>query len=638
MSGIFVWLMEYISRRKHMKNNKQIKQNGVVRATRQKTNRAADRLRDFRKKKARVAPVEPHTLRIIPLGGQDGIGEKNMIVVEYGESAIILDAGFELGIDIPGVNYAIPVTEYLETIKHKIKGYIISHGHMDHIGGLVHIVPNYPAPIFGSQFTIGMVEAQFDKQTELGGTFVPDTQIVQMDQHERIKLGEFTIELIRVTHAIPESSAIVVDTPVGRLINTGDFRLDPEPLDEKPSDIKRFKELGNEGVLLLMSESTNTTKLGRTPTEHTLQDSFYKLVEKTKGRLVVAVFSTNMNRVQMIINAAHDNGRKVALDGRSMMTVAELAVKLGNLKIPKGTLVPMREAANVPDDQLVVICTGGQGEPGAALSRMAVGEHAVIKLKKGDSVVISSTPIPGNERSYSKIGDNLARLKVKQYRHPTHEIDGSGPLHVSGHAARDEHAEMIQLTKPKYLMPIYGGPLPRLYHQQIGIAQGIHAENIIMVDNGGVIEFREAMKPVFPGYVTNGSILVDQTGAVVPEIVSRDRILLQESGFIVVVLTLDINGRLVASPDIITRGHLAINDNATMMNDLRVNLKKYIATGGKPRSRAAIDMLKLGIQELTQDYMFDKVSATPIVIPVVNIVGRHGVTNVQPRPVADVHS
>ncbi len=617
---------------------KNYKQNGVARASRQKSDRAATRLRQFRKKTAKVSKITQDTLRIIPLGGQDGIGEKNMIVVEYGEDAIILDAGFELGIDLPGINYAIPVTEYLETIRHKIKGYVISHGHMDHIGALVHVVPNIPAPIFGSQFTIGMVEAQFEKAVEHGNLFQPDTRVVRMDEHQRIDIGVFTIELVRVTHAIPESSAIVVDTPVGRLINTGDFRLDPEPLDSKPSDIKRLKELGDEGVLLLMSESTNTTKLGRTPTEHTLQDSFYELVSTSKGRLIVAVFSTNMNRVQMIINAAHDSGRKVALDGRSMMAVAELAVRLGNLKIPKGTLIPMREAANIADNQIVIICTGGQGEPGAALSRMALGEHSVIKLKRGDGVVISSTPIPGNEQSYAKMGDNLARLKVKQYRHPTHEIDGSGPLHVSGHAARDEHAEMIQLTQPQYLMPIYGGALPRLYHQQIGVAQGLNPSNILMAENGTVIEFRKNTKPNFPGYVSNGSILVDQTGSVVPEIVSRDRLLLQDSGFIVVILTIDIDGRLVASPDIITRGHLAIKDNANVLNDLRVNLKKYIASSGKPRSRASIDLTKLGIQELTQKYLYDKVSATPIVIPVINVVGKYGTSNVLPKPIADVHS
>ncbi|MFZ1302080.1 MAG: ribonuclease J [Candidatus Microsaccharimonas sp.] len=617
---------------------KNIKQNGVARTTRQKSDRAEVRLRGFRKKSARVLPLAQQTLRVIPLGGQDGIGEKNMIVVEYGDDAIILDAGFELGIDLPGINYAIPVTEYLETIQHKIRGYVISHGHLDHIGALVHVVPKFPAPIFGSRFTIGMVETQFEKATERGVDFMPDTQVIQMDEHEQIRLGVFTIELVRATHSIPESSIIVVNTPVGRLINTGDFRLDPEPLDDKPTDIQRLKELGKEGVLLLMSESTNTTRLGRTPTEHTLQDSFYDLVGKTKGRLFVAVFSSNMNRIQMIINAAHEYDRKVVLDGRSMIATAELAVRLGALKIPKGTLIPMREAANVPDDELIVVCTGGQGEPGAALSRMATGEHHVMKLKRGDSVVISSTAIPGNEQSYAKMGDNLARLQVKQFRHPTHEIDGSGPLHVSGHAFRDEHAEMMQLTQPSYLMPIYGGPLPRVYHQQIGLAQGMKSEDIIMVENGMVVEFRKGTKPLVNGRVSSGSLLVDQTGAVVPEIVSRDRLLLQDSGFIVVILTIDTSGRLVASPDIITRGHLAIKDNLTIMNELRIALKKYITTSGKPRSRAVIDAMKTGVQRLTQELMFDTVAATPMVIPVINIVGRHGASNVLPKPVADTHA
>lgn len=601
---------------------KNTKQSGVVRATRQKTNRASALLRPYRKQKSRVGRLEKDTLRIIPLGGQDGIGEKNMIVVEYGDDALILDAGFELGLDIPGVNYAIPVTEYLETIRHKIKGYVISHGHMDHIGALTHVVPQYPVPIFGSRFTIGMVETQFEKAAENGSTFVPTTQVIQMDDHQRVSLGALTIELVRVTHSVPESSAIVIDTPAGRLINTGDFRLDPEPLDDMPTDIERLKQLGDEGVLLLMSESTNTTRLGRTPTEHTLQDSFYELVGSAKGRVVTAVFSSNMNRIQMIINAAHADGRRVALDGRSMLATAELAVRLGALKIPKNTLIPMREAAGIPDKHLVIICTGGQGEPGAALSRMAAGEHSVIKLRSTDSVVISSTPIPGNEQSYAQMGDDLARIGVKQYRHPTHEIDGSGPLHVSGHAFRDEHAEMIQLTRPQYLMPIYGGPLPRHYHRQIGLAQGMADDTIIMADNGAVIEFRRGQRPRTVGRVTHGSHLVDQTGVVVPEIVSRDRLLLKDSGFVIIILTVDPDGKNMTSPDIITRGHLAVNEQSDTINALREQIKKHIAKNGRLRSRAAIDSTKSDIQRLVQDYFYAASSATPMVIPVVNVVRR----------------
>jgi ribonuclease J len=617
---------------------KKYNNNGASRIIRQKNDRIEHSLKKFRKITDRVPAVRQKLLRITPLGGQDGIGEKNMIVVEYEHDAIILDCGFELGIDIPGINYAIPVVDYLETIKHKIRGYIISHGHMDHIGALIHVVPQFPAPIFGSQFTIGMVTAQFEKLKERDATTVtPDYHVIDMDSHQSIQLGQFQVELVRVTHAIPESSAIVVDTPVGRIINTGDFRLDPEPLDAKPSDIERLRQLGDEGVLLLMSESTNTTKLGRTPTEHTLQDSFYELMGQTKGRLVIAVFSTNMNRVQMIINAAHHYGRKVALDGRSMMTVAELAVRLGNLKIPKDVLVPMREIANIPDEQVVIICTGGQGEPGAALSRMAAGEHQIIKLHHRDSVVISSTPIPGNETSYSQIGDDLARIGVKQFRHPTHEIDGSGPLHVSGHASRDEHAEMIQLTRPQYMMPIYGGALPRLYHQGIALKQSIPKDHIIMAENGTVIELGRDKSPTIVGRVSSGSRLVDTTGAVIPEIVTKDRMQLMDDGFVVVAVTVDRSAQTITSPDIVTRGYIAMRDNPSVVDGLRLELRKTLQSTTRLRSRGDIDHLKDLLRSITTDYLFVKTTGTPIVITIVNVVSKDGSVRRIAQPIADVH-
>lgn len=612
-----------------------IKQNDAMRVSRRKNDRIEQSIRQHRIKKAKLPPTTGKKLRITPLGGQNGIGEKNLIVLEYGNDALVLDCGFDLGIDLPGINYAIPVTEYLQTIRHKLRGYIISHGHMDHIGGLTHIVPQYPAPIFGSRFTVGMVQTQFEKATEQGLDFEADCRVMDMDNHEQVKLGKLVVELLRVTHAIPESSAIVVDTPAGRVINTGDFRLDPEPLDAMPTDTKRLKQLGKEGVLMLMSESVNTTKPGRTPTEHTLQESFYELIEKAEGRVVVAVFSTNMNRVQMIVNAAHQFGRKVALDGRSMVAAAELAVRLGNLKIPKGTFVPMREVANLSDDQIVVICTGGQGEPGAAMSRMAAGEHQTIALKKGDSVVISSTPIPGNERSYQQIGDFLASLNVTQYRHPTYELDGSGPLHVSGHAARDEYAEMLRMVRPQYFMPIYGGALNRKYHQEIAVKEGIASSNIVMADNGQVVELDATMAPKIIGTVTSGALLVDQTGSVVPEIVTKDRMLLKEDGFVVVAVTLEQKtGRSLSSPDILTRGCLAVRDNPELLDELRVKIKKL--TAYKTVSRSNIDLFKLQLKDAVSDYIYSHTEKTPIVIPVVNVIGLRGKTNTVPKPVADV--
>ncbi|HLB66682.1 MAG TPA: ribonuclease J, partial [Candidatus Saccharimonadales bacterium] len=395
-------------------------------------------------RRANVVVDEFDKLKITFLGGQDGIGEKNMQIIEWKNSAIVVDCGNELGIDLPGVNYAIADPTYLESIKHKVKAYVVSHGHLDHVGGLKHIVPRVPAPIYGSRFTIGVVEKTFeDARAESGLDFKPNLQVINMDSHERLKIADFTIELVRVTHSVPESACVVIDTPIGRIINTGDFRLDPEPLDNMPSDIARLKQLGDEGVLLLMSESTYTNTPGRQLTEHTLQQSFYDLIGGAEGRVFVAIFSSNMNRVQMIVNAAVKAGRRVALDGRSMMAYAEIAVRQGILKIPKGTVLAMREMPNIPANKVLVICTGGQGEPGAALQRMAEGEHKHVNLNAGDTVVISSNPIPGNEIRYQQIGDQLAGKGVHLFRHPSHEVDGCGPLHVGGHARRDEHREMV---------------------------------------------------------------------------------------------------------------------------------------------------------------------------------------------------
>lgn len=595
-----------------MKQNKSQQQ-------RQKAQRAERQLRPYRTTKATAKPLAVGTLRVTPLGGQNGIGEKNMIVLEYENDAIVLDCGFALGIDLPGVNYAIPATDYLESIKHKLRGYVISHGHMDHIGALIHTVPTNPAPIYGSRFTIGMVNVQFEKAQEGGMVYQQQTQVLDMDTHERVKLGVFTIELVRVTHAIPESSLIVIDTPVGRVINTGDYRLDPEPLDDMPSDIKRLKELGDEGVLLLMSESTNANKPGRTPTEHTLVQSFDDIVSMAKGRVFTAVFSTNMNRVQMVIDAAAKHGRKVAFDGRSMIATAELAVRLGTLKMPKGTLVPIREAVNLPENKVVVICTGGQGEPGAAMSRMSAGEHQHFKLKKSDTVVVSSTPIPGNEISYQQIGDDLANIGTTLYRHPTHEIDGCGPLHVSGHGNRDESAEMIQLTRPKYLMPIYGGPLYRNYHRQVGLDQGLASQNILMVNNGETVEMRDGAVSV-GGRVTSGTHLIDQNGEQVPALVLSDRFNLESNGFVVVSVTIDrTTGRVLSSPDIITRGAFSIRDNAQLMDDLRQQVRAVVRT--HKITKQTIDLVKYQLQATVTSQLQKCRGDAPLVIPVVNIVG-----------------
>src|SRR3990167_7713701 len=339
-------------------------------------------------------------LKFIGLGGMDGIGSKNMIVIEYQNDAIVVDCGNDLGVDLPGINYGISDTTYLDQIKNKIRGFVITHGHLDHMGGLPHILPKYNVPVYGGRFTIGRVEEIFENF----GLPMPDgfhlqTVIMNETTHERLKLGEFYIELVRVTHSIPGSTMVIVDTPVGRLINTGDFRLDPNPLDHERTDIARIEELAKEGVLLLMSESTTTERLGRTPSESTIEKSFIDIMDNAPGRIFVAIFSTNVNRVQMIVNAAVHHGKKIAIDGRSMISTVEMAVRNGFLKIPKGTFVPISSVASMKDDQVVIVCTVGQGEPNSALQRMSMGDHQHISLKEQDTVVISSTPIPysGND-------------------------------------------------------------------------------------------------------------------------------------------------------------------------------------------------------------------------------------------------
>ncbi len=574
-------------------------------------------------------------LKVTFLGGLEDVGEKNMAVLEWQNDAIILDCGIHLGIDLPGVNYEINDPTYLESIKNKIRGYVITHGHLDHIGGLRHIVPKFPAPIYGSRFTIGIVEKTFEDETaENGLSYKPELVIMNMDNHEKLKLGSFFVELLRITHSIPDATAVAIDTPVGRVIATGDFRLDPEPLDHLPSDTKRLKELGDQGVLLLISESSYADEEGRTPTEHTLQQSFHDVIAASHGRIFVAIFSSNMNRIQMVVNAAVAAGRQVALDGRSMMSYAEVAVRQGILKVPKGTIVPMRDCANIPDEKLLVMCTGGQGEPGAALQRMSEGEHKYVKLKEGDSVVISSSPIPGNEIRYDQISNNLARKGVHLFRHPTHEVDGCGPLHVSGHGRRDEMREMMQLTKPKYIIPVHAGALRRKYHAELAIQEGWPRTSVFLPNNGDSLYFT-AETAEAGGEVPHGSLLVDQTGTIVSNVVIKDRLMLAEEGLVAVVLTIDKKtGSLLTSPDIISRGFIYMRDSEELMNTFRIELKRAVAQRYK---RVDLDRFKQELKEHVTHFLFEYTGRSPIVIPVVNVIsgggGRGGTGKVEAQTV-----
>jgi len=543
------------------------------------------------------------------------------MVIEYQNDAIVIDCGNDLGVDLPGINYGIADTTYLDQIKNKIRGFVITHGHLDHIGGLPHILPKYNVPVYGSRFTIGRVEEIFENF----GLPMPDgfelkTVIMNETTHERLKVGPFFVELVRVTHSIPGSNAIVIDTPVGRVINTGDFRFDPNPLDHEKTDMDRFKQLAAEGVLVLMSESTTTDRPGRTPSESTIEQSFIDIMNNAPGRIFVGLFSTNMNRVQMIVNAAVHHGKKVAMDGRSMVSTLEMAVTNGFMKIPKGTFVPIASVASMKADEVVVVCTGSQGEPNSALMRMSMGEHKHVQLKEQDTVILSSTPIPysGNDAQIRAMTDDFLRKGVHVYRHESHEIDNIGPLHVSGHASQEEYREMIEMIHPKFFIPIYGDYTAKKYHIDLAIQAGMPRASTANVENGQVILVSKD-KMELDGEVPHGTILVDQTGAIVSTVVVKDRVLLAEEGLVAVVLTVDKkSGQLLTSPDIISRGFIYMKDNEELMNAFRAELRRAVTQRFK---RVDLDRFKAELKDYVTHFLYEQTQRSPIVIPVVNVIG-----------------
>ena len=572
-------------------------------------------------RRANVLDTGTPTLKIIGIGGMDGGGSKNMMLLEYLNDAIIIDCGNDLGVDLPGINYGICDTSYLEQIRGKIRGYVITHGHLDHIGGLPHIVPKFPAPIYGSRFTIGRVEEIFQNfGLPMPEGFELRTVIMNENTHERLKVGVFFVELVRVTHSIPGSTIVVVDTPVGRVINTGDFRLDPNPLDHEKTDTERLMQLGDEGVHVLLSESTTTERPGRTPSESTIEQSFIDIMDRAPGRIFVGLFSTNMNRVQMIINAAVHHNKKVAMDGRSMISTLEMAVRNGFVRVPKGTFVPIANVANMKDDQVVVVCTGSQGEPNSALMRMSAGEHKHVKLKAQDTVVLSSTPIPysGNDSLIRSMVDDLFRKGVHVFRHETREIDGCGPLHVSGHASIEEYRDMIKMTRPKFFVPIYGDYTSKRQHIEIAVEEGIPRGNTINADNGQVLSF-SADKMDMIGEVPTGTVLVDQAGALVSNVVVKDRLVLAEEGLVAVILTVDKKtGQLLTSPDIISRGFIYMRDNEELMNLFRTELRRAV---GQRFKRIDLDRFKAELKDHITHFLYEQTQRSPIVIPVVNVIG-----------------
>lgn len=575
-------------------------------------------------------------LRIIPVGGlgEMGIG-KNMMAIEYDNDIIVIDCGFLFpGVDYPGINYITPDTSYLEENKSKIRGIIFTHAHLDHIGAFRHIAVKIPAPVYATKFTIGMLKRTMEESTD---DYEPVYNEVNPDTHERIQIGDsFNVELIRVPHSTPDCAAVIIRTPLGVLFHSGDWRFEEQPVDGKVFDMERLTEIATkEGILMMMNESTNAEIDGvHMHGEYDIEKSIGEVMEKYQNsRLILSCFSSHIYRMQLILDEAKKHDRKVAFAGYSIIQNLEVALRTGVIKVPKDVVVKMEDIIKMPDSKVTIICTGSQGEFNAVLNRMASGSHKFIKIKSTDVIVFSSNPIPGNEKFVTRTVDGLMREGSDVVQNGKTHLTGIGPLHLSGHAYYGDHAKLIAAVNPKFYMPIHG-EFHMLVHNA-GIAEnvvGIKRENIFVCDSGDIIEITsEGAKKA--GRVPVGGIMYDDSGAVVSEVVLKDRIHMASEGMFVVVLTIQRgSGRLMTSPDIISRGFIYLRDSEELMGLIRQYLKQKVARSFSGK-HVDLDAIKKELKEEITHILYDQTRRTPIVIPVINEIGGPVVGHGQVQPV-----
>ena len=546
-------------------------------------------------------------LKIIPLGGLNEIG-KNMTVFEYGDDIFVVDCGIAFpDDDMPGVDLVIPDTAYLEKNKDRVRGIVITHGHEDHIGALPFVLKKINVPVYGTKLTIGLIENKLKEHNILSSC-----KLNRMKPGDIIKLGKaFSVEIIRSNHSIAGAVALAIKTPVGVVVHTGDFKIDSTPIEGEMIDLTRLGELGREGVLLLMSDSTNVERKGYTMSESTVGGKFDEIFKNCSKRIIVATFASNVHRVQQIINAAAKYGRKVAVSGRSMENVVEVAIMLGYMTIPEKTLISIDDIKRYRDDQLVIVTTGSQGEAMSALFRMAYSDHRKVELTPNDLIIISASPIPGNEKTISRVINEL-------FRHGTEVIyESLAEVHVSGHACQEELKMMLALTKPKFFMPVHGEYRHLHRHMQLGMQMGIDERNIFIMENGRVLEIDNSSAKML-GMVPSGKLLVDGLGVGdVGNIVLRDRKHLSNDGLIVCVVSIsEDTGEIVAGPDIISRGFVYVREAEDLMEEARkvtkTALDKCIAKGATDWSA-----LKLAMRNALSDFMFAKTKRSPMILPVV---------------------
>lgn len=566
-------------------------------------------------------------LKVMPIGGlgEMGIG-KNMMAIEYDNDILVIDMGFLFpGADYPGINYIVPDITYLEENKHKIRGVVFTHGHLDHIGAFRHLIDKIPAPVYASKFTTAMLQRTMEEATS---GFEPDYHILDPEAHERAQIGDsFSIELVRVNHSIPDATAVVIRTPLGVLVDTGDWRFEENPVDGRKFDLDRLTEIATkEGILLLMNESTNCESEGsHTHGEFDIQVSLGQVMDKYQNnRLVLSCFSSQIHRMQLILEEAKKHDRKVAFAGYSMIQNLEVALRTGMIKVPKDVVVKMEDIIKMPDSKVTIVCTGSQGEFSAVLNRMATGAHKFIKIKGTDVIVFSSNPIPGNEKYVVRTVDGLMREGSDVIQNGKTHLTGIGPLHLSGHGYYDDHVKLINALHPTYYLPIHGEFHMLVHNAELAEKEaGIPRKNIFVCDAGDVVEITSetARKN---GRIPVGGIMYDDSGTIVSEVVLKDRIHMATEGMFVVVLTIARgSGRLMTSPDIISRGFIYLRDSEELMGTIRQYIKQKVAHSFNGR-HIDLDVVKKEIKDDITHILYDQTRRTPIVIPVINEIGGGG--------------
>lgn len=546
-------------------------------------------------------------LKIIPLGGMDEIG-KNMTVLEYGNEIIIVDCGMAFpDDDMPGVDLVINDFTYLEKHRDRIKGLFLTHGHEDHIGALPYFLKNINIPVYGTRLTMGLVEHKIKEHNLLSKVKLNSVRL-----GNTITAGKyFSVEFIRTNHSIADSAALAITTPLGVVIHMGDFKVDTTPIVGDVIDLARFGELGNNGVLALMSDSTNVERAGYAMSERSVGEKFEEIFKGCSKRIIVATFASNVHRVQQVINAAVKNGRKVAVSGRSMENIVEISILLGYMKIPEGVLINLDSINKYPPEKLVIITTGSQGEPMSALTRMAFSDHRKVEITKNDLIIISATPIPGNEKSVASVVNELFKIGAEVIYRSLAEV------HVSGHACQEELKLIMALTKPKYFIPVHGEHRHLVQHAALSAKMGIPAENTFILSNGNVLEF-DAESAKINGHVPTGKILVDGLGVGdVGNIVLRDRKHLAQDGLIIVVATLSAaNGRLVAGPDIISRGFVYVRDSEDLIISVRDVARESVERCTQNHVSDWATM-KNSLKNSISKYIYEKTNRNPMILPII---------------------